>query len=64
MAHALIGELGVGTVTSSALQLGLGLAALFAGVGGTFLLTGAGLVWATRPEKAAVPVLRTGSSIA
>ena len=46
------------------LQLGLGLAALFAGVGGTFLLTGAGLVWATRPEKAAVPVLRRASAIA
>ena len=33
VAHALIGQLGVGTVTASALQLGLGLAALFAGVG-------------------------------
>ncbi len=60
-AHALIGELGVGTVTASALTLGLGLAALFAGVGGTFLLTGAGLVWATRQEKAAVPVFRTAT---
>ncbi len=59
VAHALIAELGVGTVTASALQLGLGLAALFAGVGATFLLTGAGLVWATRPEKAAVPVLQS-----
>jgi hypothetical protein len=57
-AHALIGQLGVGTVTASALTLGLGLAALFAGVGATFMLTGAGLVWATRPERAAVPVLR------
>ncbi len=60
-AHALIGELGVGTVTASALQMGLALAALFAGVGGTFLLTGAGLVWATRPEIAPVPVLRPAS---
>ena len=33
VAHALIGELGVGTVTASALQMGLGLAGLFAGVG-------------------------------
>ena len=57
-AHALIGQLGVGTVTASALTLGLGLAALFAGVGATFMLTGAGLVWATRPAKARVPVLR------
>ena len=64
VAHALIAELGVGTTTASALQLGLGLAALFAGVGATFLLTGAGLVWAARPEKAAVPVLRPASVIA
>ncbi|MGH2428353.1 MAG: hypothetical protein ACRDGV_05625 [Candidatus Limnocylindria bacterium] len=58
VAHALIGQLGVGTVTASALQMGLGLAALFAGVGATFLLTGAGLVWATRAETEPVPVLR------
>lgn len=58
VAHALIGELGVGTVTASALQLALALAGLFAGVGGTFILAGAGLVWATRAEKAPVPVLR------
>jgi hypothetical protein len=60
-AHGLIAELGVGTVTASALQLGLGLAALFAGVGATFLLTGAGLVWATRPEIQPVPVFRTAT---
>lgn len=60
-AHALIGQLGVGTVTASALTLGLGLAALFAGVGGTFLITGAGLVWATQPERVRVPVLRTAT---
>ena len=64
VAHALIAELGVGTNVAAALQMGLGLAALFAGIGGTFFLTGAGLVWATRPEKARVPVLRTASSIA
>ena len=58
VAHALIGELGVGTVTASALQLGLALAGLFAGVGVTFVLTGAGLVWATRAEKSPIPVLR------
>src|SRR5687768_3995486 len=61
-AHALIGQLGVGTVTASALTLGLGLAALFAGVGATCLLTGAGLVWATRPESVRVPVLRRASA--
>jgi hypothetical protein len=58
VAHALIGELGVGTVTAQALQLGLALAGLFAGLGGTLILTGAGLVWATRAEKAPAPVLR------
>jgi hypothetical protein len=58
VAHALIGELGVGASTFAALQLGLALAGLFAGVGATFLLTGAGLVWATRPVKEEVRVLR------
>jgi hypothetical protein len=57
-AHGLIGELGVGTVTASALQLGLGLAALFAGVGATFLLGAVGLIWATQPETRRVPVLK------
>jgi hypothetical protein len=64
VAHGLIGQLGVGTVTASALALGLGLAALFAGVGATFLLTGAGLVWAARPAKAAVAVLRPTTTTA
>src|SRR5215208_2805814 len=57
-AHALIGELGVGTATASALQLALALAGLVAGLGATLILTGAGLVWATRPETVPVPVLR------
>lgn len=48
VAHALIGELGVGTVTAQALQLGLALAGLFAGVGATFVLAGGGLVWVSR----------------
>jgi hypothetical protein len=49
-AHALFGELGVGTVTHSALQLALGLAALLAGLGATFLLAGFGLVWVARGQ--------------
>ena len=59
-ALALIGQLGVGSVTASALQMGLGLAVLFALVGGTIVLTGLGLVWATRAatEKVKVPALR------
>jgi hypothetical protein len=58
VAHALIGELGVGTVTASALQMGIGMAALFAGLGFTFVFAGLGLVWATRPVTERVPALR------
>jgi hypothetical protein len=54
----LIAELGVGTATASALQLGLALAGLFAGVGATFLLMGVGLVWVTRAETLPVPILK------
>jgi hypothetical protein len=59
-ALALIGQLGVGSVTASALQMGLGLTALFALVGGTVVLTGLGLVWATRPtiEKVRAPAFK------
>jgi hypothetical protein len=64
VAHALIGELGVGTVTASALQMGLGMAGLFAGVGFAFILAGLGLVWAVRPEAEKVPVLRPAGVIA
>ena len=56
LAHGLIGELGVGTATASALQLALAMAGLLAGLGATLILTGAGLVWATRPETHPVPV--------
>lgn len=48
--HGLVGELGVGTVTHSTLQMGLALAALFAGLGATVLLTGVGLVWAMKAK--------------
>ena len=58
VAHALVGELGVGTVTASTLQMGLGMAGLFAGVGFAFMLAGLGLVWAARPETEKVAVLR------
>ena len=58
VAHALIGELGVGTVTASTLQLGLGVVGLFVGLGGTLVIAGLGLVWATAAEKEKVPALR------
>ena len=65
-ALALIGQLGVGSVTASALQIGLGVAALLAGLGLTFLLTGVGLVWVARAgtERVKAPVLRPATSLA
>ncbi len=65
-AHSLIAQLGVGSVTASALQIGLGMAALLAGFGATMFLTGLGLVWATRPttERVKVPALRPATSLA
>lgn len=50
-AHGLFAELGVGTVTHSALQLGLGLAAVLAGVGFLALVGGLGLLWAGRAKE-------------
>ncbi len=44
-AHGLFGELGVGTVTASTLQLASGLPAPVLGLGMTILLLGAGLYW-------------------
>lgn len=49
-AHGLIAELGVGTVTHSALQLGLAISGILAGLGLTFILVGMGLVWAVRAK--------------
>jgi hypothetical protein len=46
--HGLVAELGVGTVTHSALQLGLALAGVLAVFGLTLLLAGGGMVWAGR----------------
>ena len=57
-AHALIAELGVGSVTASTLQMGLGLAALFAALGLVLIVAGLGLVWAVRPETAKAPAFR------
>ena len=44
--HALIANLGVGAVTASALQMGLGIAAIAGALGATLLLFGLGLIWA------------------
>jgi hypothetical protein len=58
-AHGLFGELGVGTVTHSALQLALALAGLFAGIGATLILAGLGLVWVSRGELEIAPAKAT-----
>jgi hypothetical protein len=65
-AHGLIAQLAVGSVTASTLQIGLGIAALLGGLGGTILLTGLGLVWATRAEteRAKAPAFRTSPTAA
>jgi hypothetical protein len=47
-AQALIAELGVGSVTATAIQMGLGIAAIAAALGATFVLLGGGLFWAAR----------------
>lgn len=54
-AHGLIAELGVGTATATALQLGYGIAGLFAGLGFFALISGFGLVWATRAQPETAP---------
>jgi hypothetical protein len=59
LAHGLIAELGVGAVTATTLQMGFGLAALFAALGATIMLTGVGLVWAVRaPATEKAPAFR------
>jgi hypothetical protein len=47
-AHALVAELGVGAVTHSTLQLGLGMVALLAGLGVVFTASGGLVIWEVR----------------
>ena len=49
--HGLFGELGVGTVTHSTLQMGLAMAGLFGGLGLVLMLSGGGVMWATRGKR-------------
>ncbi|WP_062518378.1 hypothetical protein [Demequina gelatinilytica] len=68
-AHALFGELGVGSVTASTLKLGLGIVGLIAGLGALFLALGGASFWiagdvakrdaARASEKVAEPELAT-----
>ena len=54
-AHGLVGELGVGAVTHSTLQLGLGIAALLAGLGVVCMVMGVAFLWHTRKSMPKVP---------
>jgi len=49
--HGLFGQLGVGTVTHSVLQIGLAIAAAFAAIGGMAVITGLGLIWAAMEKR-------------
>ncbi len=49
--HGLFGELGVGVVTASTLQLGLGVSALVFGLGLTIMLLGVGLIWTGKGKE-------------
>lgn len=57
-AHGLIGELGVGAVTASTLQLSTGISAMILGLGFTLILLGAGMIWIgmSKDEDDVVPV--------
>jgi hypothetical protein len=57
-AHALIAELGVGTLTATNLQMGFGIAALFAAIGFTVLVAGTGHVYAARASEEKAPKTR------
>lgn len=50
-AHGLFGELGVGTVTASTLQLATGISAMIFGLGLTVIVLGAGLIWIASARK-------------
>ena len=49
--HGLFGELGVGTVTASTLQLGLGVSVLIFGLGLTLSLLGVGMFWVGKGKE-------------
>jgi len=56
LALSLIGQLGVGAVTATSLQMGIAMVGMLLAVGLGFELAGFGLVWVARPEKVKVPV--------
>ena len=62
-ALGLIGELGVGTATASAIQLATAVAGLFAAVGLLALMTGFGLVWVSRAMPVPVETTREATVV-
>lgn len=59
-AHALVAELGVGTVTHSALQMGLAITGAFAALGFMLLLVGGGFVWVSKADLFAALMAQGG----
>jgi hypothetical protein len=49
--HGLFAQLGVGTITHSTLQVGLAMAGIYSGLGLISMLTGGGLIWASRSKS-------------
>ena len=49
--HGLFGELGVGTVTYTSIQMGYALSAIFAGMGLLALLAGVGILWGMKDKE-------------
>jgi hypothetical protein len=65
-AHGLFGELGVGVVTASTLQLANGVSVLIVGLGLTIMLLGAGMFWAgssKEPDAVATTVDRDSEPV-
>ena len=56
---SLIGQLGVGAVTATTLQMGFAMVGLLLAVGFGFELAGFGFVWVARPEKVKVHATKT-----
>lgn len=61
-AHALVAELGVGTLTHSALQMGLAITGAFAALGFMFLLVGGGFIWVSKGDLLATLLAQGGIS--
>ena len=62
-ALGLIGELGTGTTTASALQLALALAGLLAGIGLAVIFTGLGLIWVAAARPVTVESVSTAPAV-